>query len=107
MYYIHNFNNLSINHFNERVSIMKRFLILSCLVAVLFVVGCTDSTRANIGSYGKEHSVTMYNGGTMVRQWTSTGKVTSMTDSDGWQFMDKKTNKLVRVGGDVIIEVLR
>lgn len=83
---------------------MKKLILL---IAICFTaVGCTDATRSNLMSYGKEHQITMYNGGTMVRQWISSGKVQSLTDSDGWQFMDKATGKLVRVGGDVIIEVI-
>ena len=85
---------------------MFRKLITITVISISLVsIGCTDARRASLGSYGKEHTITMYNGGVKVRQWTSTGKVTSMTDSDGWQFMDKATGKLVRVGGDVIIEV--
>ena len=83
----------------------RKTLMSVAIVASLMSIGCTDAKRASFASYGAEHTVTMYNGGKMVRQWTSTGKVTSMSDSDGWQFMDKETRKLVRVGGDVIIEV--
>ncbi len=82
---------------------MKKLLLIPFL---LMVIGCTDATKADLFSYGKEHTITMYNGGKLVKQWTSTGKVNSMSDSDGWQFMDKETGKLVRVGGDIIIEVL-
>lgn len=82
---------------------MKYLIICAVLLAT---IGCTDSLRADIGSYGKRHRVTMYNGGTLVRQWVSTGKVTSMSESDGWQFRCSETKKLVRVGGDVIIEVI-
>ena len=60
---------------------MKRVWLLVLITAAL--IGCTDATRSSIASYGSEHTVTMYNGGVQVRQWTSTGKVTSMTDSDG------------------------
>ena len=81
---------------------MKRLILL----LVFMAIGCTDATRANFGALGKEHRVRMFNGGKLVAEWTSTGKVVSMSDSDGWQFMDKDTRKLVRVGGDVIIEVV-
>jgi hypothetical protein len=83
---------------------MKRLLVV-CVTAVM-LFSCTDATVANLGSYGRRHKITMYNGGKLVREWMSTGKVTSISNSDGWQFMDSKTNKLVRVGGDVIIEVV-
>ena len=82
-------------------------IVLACLVVVTgwWSMGCTDATMASIGAYGSEHHIRMFNGGKLVAEWYSTGKVTSIDGSDGWQFMDKKTRKLVRVGGDVIIEV--
>ena len=83
---------------------MIRFLILA--VALSMFVSCTDAAKASLSSYGQEHRIRMYNGGALVAEWYSTGKVTSMESSDGWQFMDKATRKLVRVGGDVIIEVV-
>jgi hypothetical protein len=82
---------------------MKKLLTL--VMVAFLVTSCTDATRANLGSFGQKHRITMYNGGKLVREWISTGKVTSISNSDGWQFMDLKTRKLVRVGGDVIIEV--
>lgn len=79
--------------------------IFGVLVLVLLLVGCTDSQVASVQALGKECHIRMYNGGVLVAEWTSTGKVTTMENSDGWQFKDKETGNLVRVGGDVIIEV--
>jgi hypothetical protein len=42
--------------------------------------------------------------GEAVREWHSTGKVLTEANSDGWYFMDKSNNKLVRVSGDVTVE---
>ena len=84
---------------------MKKVMLLAMVLFAIVLNGCTDATKADWGGYGKEHVIRMYNGGILVAEWTSTGKVVSMSDSDGWQFMDKATGKLVRVGGDVIIEV--
>ena len=87
---------------------MKKNIIISviALITLFGSVGCTDATRANIKAIGQEHRIRMFSGGELVAEWTSTGKVTSLRESDGWQFMDKETGRLVRVGGDVIIEVL-
>ena len=86
---------------------MKRVLfILFILIFAISLMACTDARRASYMSYGKDHKVTVYNGGVLVREYVSTGKVISIEDSDGWQFMDAKTGKLVRVSGDVIIEVI-
>ena len=79
-----------------------KYVLIIMLSAIL--IGCTDATRASITSYGSNHKVTMYNGGVKVREWISTGRVNSIQNSDGWEFMCKETGELVRVGGDVIIE---
>lgn len=85
---------------------MKKISFVILIFVMLFAfLGCTAAGRANLQSYGETHIIKMYNGGILVEQWESVGKVASMEDSDGWQFMDAKTRKLVRVGGDVIIEV--
>ena len=83
---------------------MKRFGIV---LGMLVCMNCTDAFFANVKSYGAEHHVRMYNDGVLVAEWYSTGKVASIKDSDGWEFMDKETKQLVRVGGDVIIEVAK
>jgi hypothetical protein len=82
----------------------KLFIIL--LIGML-IVSCTDATLASFGAYGESHHIRMFNGGILVAEWYSTGKVATMDSSDGWEFMDKATGRLVRVGGDVIIEVAK
>ena len=83
---------------------MKEMMVI-VVIALLGLIGCTDALKANIKSIGKEHTIKMYNGGVLVESYISTGKVVSISDSDGWQFMDKETKQLVRVSGDCIIEV--
>lgn len=80
---------------------MKRFMVVA---AILFVAGCTNAARAQYGGLGSNFKVTLYSGGEAVREWHSTGKVLTETDSDGWYFMDKSNNKLVRISGSVAIE---
>ena len=84
---------------------MKKMFIIMCVCFMFSFISCTDSQRASLSAFGDECTITMYNGGIMVRQWVSTGKVTTIHNSDGWQFKDKKTGKLVRISGDAIIEV--
>lgn len=79
--------------------------IIALLFVLLITFSCTDSMRADFGSYGKEHFIALYSGGEAVQTWISTGKVETMEGSDGWQFMDKKTKKLIRVSGNIIIKV--
>lgn len=78
---------------------MKYLLLLLCL----FSVGCTDAEISQFQSFGSEHSIELYSGGEKVREWTSTGKVLSEENSDGYFFCDKATQKLVRVTGDLVI----
>jgi len=82
---------------------MKRILLV---VMVVFFQGCTNSDRAGLSGWGKDFRVTLYSGGTVVREWKSSGKVQSESDSDGWYFMDSDTKKLVRVSGSVVVEQL-
>ena len=78
---------------------MKRL----ALVLVLCLVGCTDAEISQLQSYGSPHRIELWSGGQKVREWTSTGKVLSESESDGYYFCDKETGKLVRVTGDLVI----
>ena len=80
---------------------MKKLLVIVALL--VGTIGCTDAQKAKIGGLGNTFHVEMYSGGKLVREWTSTGKVQSEGDSDGYFFMDSKTNKLVEVSGDVVV----
>ena len=75
----------------------------SALLALCFFTGCTDAYISQVQSIGSPHRVELWSGGQMVREWTSTGKVLSETNSDGYYFCDKETGKLVRVTGDLVI----
>lgn len=79
---------------------MKRALLLLSLAAL---AGCTDASVARLQALGCPHKVELYSGGQKVREWTSTGKVQSEEQSDGYYFCDKETNVLVRVSGDLVI----
>ncbi|TGE05576.1 hypothetical protein [Hymenobacter fodinae] len=80
---------------------MKHLLILAS--AALLLVGCTDATKAHFGGYGGSFKVEVLSGGQVVRTYTSSGKVGSANQSDGYYFMDAATGKLTEVSGDVII----
>ena len=83
---------------------LKSIALTSLAITALFsFASCTDATRAKIGGYGDEHKVEMYSGGVKVREWTSSGKVKSEENSDGYFFNDKDTGKLIEVAGDVVI----
>lgn len=86
---------------------MKRILFL--LPLLVAVAGCgidADADMALSEAEGKPHRVTLYSGGRVVREWTTDRKVRSQNQSDGWYFRDSKTGALVRVSGNVVIEVV-
>jgi len=71
------------------------------------LTGCTDSTIAKWGGYGSQFQVTLYAAdGSVIKQWTSTGKVKSEETSDGYYFMDQASGRLIEVTGTLIIEKL-
>jgi len=82
---------------------MRKFLII---VLLFFVVGCTDAFKANLSSYGKKQHIRMYSGGNLIAYWYSTGRVQTINNSCGWQFMDSKTGESVKISGDVRIEAV-
>ena len=79
---------------------MKKTILLAC---VLLLVGCTSAERGKVMSYGQEHTVQLYSGGKLVREWKSTGKVCNETQSDGYFFTEKETGAHVRVTGDIVV----
>jgi hypothetical protein len=82
---------------------MKKVMLI---IAILALTSCTDATwDSTIGALNEKHYIEMYSGGKLVRSWTSTGKVTSESYSDGYVFRCNETDKLVRVSGDVVISI--
>lgn len=77
--------------------------LIFCLI-VLFAIGCTDAKMKQFTTIGSSAHVKCYSGGTVIYDGYSTGKVTTEKGSDGWYFEDSKTNKLIRVSGDCVIE---
>lgn len=76
---------------------------LKYLLLIPLFVGCTDAYTAQWQSIAAEHKIELYSGGELVKEWTSTGKVLSEDNSDGYYFKDKASGKLVRVTGDLVI----
>jgi hypothetical protein len=81
---------------------MKKLIFIS----ILFIAACKDSETAQWNAMGKSHIITLYGcDGKAIRTWESTGSVSNEEHSDGYYFEDAATNKLVEVGGTVVIEV--
>jgi hypothetical protein len=77
----------------------KVFFVALCLL----VAGCTDTTIANLSSYGSQGHIQCYSGGKLIYEGDSTGKLQTVSNSDGWEFKDSKTGKFIRVSGDCVI----
>jgi hypothetical protein len=77
--------------------------------AVIFVVlmltftGCTDATIAKFKAYGDSAVIECYSGEKLIYKGRSTGKVVNPEGSDGYQFMDAKTEELTEVSGNCIV----
>lgn len=79
---------------------MKQIL----LIGVLLIAGCTSATRSQISALGGSQHVILYAAsGQVIGEWDSDGVVHTETQSDGYYFTDKKTGKLVRVAGTIVI----
>jgi len=78
---------------------MKSLVLSMVMVACL---GC-DARISQFQAIGAKHHIELWSGGKMVREWTSTGKVLTETNSDGYYFCDVETQRLVRVTGDLVI----
>jgi hypothetical protein len=58
-----------------------------------------------MGAWGRPHRVKQFNGGKLVGEWVTTGKIENEGQSDGYYFTDQATGKLVMVSGAVQITV--
>jgi hypothetical protein len=81
---------------------MKKVLLLSVLCALFS--GCTDTYLASLDALGKSGKIICYSGGIPFYSGESTGKISTVSHSDGWEFKDSKTGIFVRVSGDCLIK---
>ena len=83
---------------------MKKVFLLVILMITL--ISCDDSTRAQYGAVGEDSKIELVNAdGSVTHSWISSGKVRTEETSDGYYFMDRTTEKLIRVSGNLIITV--
>lgn len=83
------------------------FKTIICVVVVLsmtfFFSGCTDAERSSLSAFGDAAHITCYSGGKVIYEGDSTGKIATVSGSDGWEFRDAKTHKFIRVSGQCVI----
>lgn len=80
---------------------MKKLIVLSML---LFCVSCTEAEKASFKALGNPAKIKCYSGGVLIYEGSSTGRVSTVMNSDGWAFEDVKTGKFVRISGTCVIE---
>ncbi len=85
-----------------KTKISYKLLIL--FIFALTQISCSNADIRDMKSIGKPANVSLYSGGVLIRHWVSTGKIQTMSDSDGWFFEDNETHKLIKVTGTVVIE---
>jgi hypothetical protein len=73
------------------------------VIALLLLLACTDAQIARNRALGDPGHITCYSGGQVIYDGDATGKILTEEQSDGWYFMDAKTDRLVRVSGDCVI----
>lgn len=82
-----------------------RKIYLIFFVFLFIIAACTDTQKASLSSYGSSGTLTLYScDGKIIHQWVSSGRISTVEQSDGWEFRDSKTGKFIRVSGTVIIE---
>jgi len=72
------------------------------ILAALSVSACTDTTRANFGSFGDSRTVECYSGGELIYKGQSTGMVEALPA--GVQFVDKSGEFIEIVGAACILK---
>ena len=65
---------------------------------------CTDAGWGKWDALGSTASIKCYSGGIVIYEGRSTGKVRGESNSDGYNFIDAKTKKLMEVSGNCVIK---
>lgn len=74
------------------------------IISILFLIGCTDTEKAAFSALGNSGTISCYSGGRLIFEGSSTGKIGTVSSSDGWEFKDRETGKFIRVSGDCLIQ---
>ena len=82
---------------------LKTVLVVSLIILLAVFSGCTDAQRGKIGAIGEFAKVECWSGGKLIYSGASSGKISSESNSDGYNFVDKKTDKFMEVSGNCVI----
>ena len=84
-------------------TLIYRFFILAIAVVAGLTIGCTDAFMGKVASLGSSATIECYSGGKLIYSGTSTGKVSSEQNSDGYFFRDEDTGNVMEVSGNCVI----
>jgi hypothetical protein len=84
--------------------IIRSITLVLTLIIVSICVGCSNAQFSRTWSTnGKDFEVDLYSSsGTLVKSYTTSGKVQSEDNSGGWYFVDKATGRIHIVDGGLI-----
>lgn len=74
------------------------------LILTIFMLGCTDTDRAGLSALGNPGEIKCYSGTLLIFEGKSTGVIQTVENSDGWEFKDAVSGKLIRVTGACVIK---
>lgn len=87
---------------------MKKLAIFATLgLAIAMSAGCTDAGMAKLQALGGSADIKCYSGTMLIYEGSSTGKVQSEANSDGYYFVDEADGKMKEVSGNCVIEYQR
>lgn len=77
--------------------------IIKLMIFCILITGCTDTERGRWGALGNSAEIVCYSGGKEIYRGISTGKVGNASQSDGYEFVESVSNKLIRINADCIV----
>ncbi len=77
----------------------------TAIAAALLAMACTDAECSKYGALGSNAEVECYSGGKLIYSGTSSGKVASEGQSDGYYFRDRATGRIVEVSADCVFRL--
>lgn len=73
------------------------------VLTILCITSCTNARIASYSALGKEGNIKCYSGGVLVYEGIATGRIASLSQSDGWEFEEKGTGNFIRISGTCVI----
>lgn len=73
------------------------------LIMSLFLSACSDAERGKIEAIGQSGHIECWSAGVKYYDGDSTGKIMSEEHTDGWFFVEKGSNQLIRLSGPCVI----